>query len=127
MKKSTEERKAEGKEKTGVFTGAYAINELTGYRMPIWVSDFVLKEFGTGAVVGVPGHDTRDFDFAKKFDLEISPHDAEYPARCAAQRFDQTGVRSAAVRRAGADQPRNRRIDQAGEEHGEDLSPVSAA
>jgi leucyl-tRNA synthetase len=65
------ERQAEGKEKTGVFTGAYAINQLTGYKMPIWVSDFVLSSFGTGALVGVPGHDMRDFEFAQKFGLEI--------------------------------------------------------
>lgn len=69
--KSDIERQAEGKEKTGVFTGAYAINHLTGYRMPVWVSDFVLMGFGTGALVGVPGHDKRDFEFATKFHLEI--------------------------------------------------------
>ncbi len=71
VNKSEIERQAEGKEKTGVFTGSYAINELTGYKMPIWVSDFVLVGFGTGALVGVPGHDKRDFEFAKKFNLEI--------------------------------------------------------
>lgn len=70
-RKSELERLQEGKEKTGVFTGAYAINQLTGYKMPIWVSDFVLKGFGTGALVGVPGHDKRDFEFATKFGLEI--------------------------------------------------------
>ncbi|MBI4092006.1 MAG: leucine--tRNA ligase [Candidatus Levybacteria bacterium] len=70
-KKTDQERKEDGKEKTGIFTGAYAINDLTGYKMPIWVSDFVLMEFGTGAVVGVPGHDKRDFEFAKKFGLKI--------------------------------------------------------
>lgn len=69
--KSDIERQAEGKEKTGVFTGSYAINHLTGYKMPIWVSDFVLMGFGTGALVGVPGHDKRDFEFATKFHLEI--------------------------------------------------------
>lgn len=69
--KSEVERQAEGKEKTGVFTGAYALNELTGYKMPIWVSDFVLAGFGTGALVGVPGHDKRDFEFATKFGLEV--------------------------------------------------------
>ncbi len=69
--KSDIERQAEGREKTGVFTGAYAINHLTGYKMPIWVSDFVLMGFGTGALVGVPGHDKRDFEFATKFHLEI--------------------------------------------------------
>ncbi|HVF69290.1 MAG TPA: class I tRNA ligase family protein, partial [Xanthomonadales bacterium] len=69
--KSEIERQAEGREKTGVFTGLYALNQLTGYKMPVWVSDFVLMGFGTGAVVGVPGHDRRDFEFAKKFGLEI--------------------------------------------------------
>lgn len=71
IQKSDIERTAEGKEKSGVFTGSYAINSLTGYKMPIWVSDFVLKDFGTGALVGVPGHDHRDFEFASKFGLEI--------------------------------------------------------
>jgi len=71
-KKKTElERVAEDKEKTGVFTGSYAINGLSGFKMPIWVSDFVLSGYGTGALVGVPGHDMRDFQFAKKFGLEI--------------------------------------------------------
>ncbi|MBU4016739.1 leucine--tRNA ligase, partial [Patescibacteria group bacterium] len=69
--KSEIERQAEGREKTGVFTGLYAINQLTGFRMPVWVSDFVLSGFGTGALVGVPGHDKRDFEFAQKFGLEI--------------------------------------------------------
>jgi len=65
------ERQQEGKKKTGAFTGLYALNRLTGRRLPIWISDFVLGSFGTGAVVGVPGHDTRDFEFAKTFDLEV--------------------------------------------------------
>ncbi len=69
-KKSELERK-EDKEKTGVFTGSYAINDLTGSKMPIWISDFVLMGFGTGALVGVPAHDKRDFEFASKFNLEI--------------------------------------------------------
>ena len=69
--KSEIERVAEGREKTGVFTGLYATNPLTGYQMPVWVSDFVLGGFGTGALVGVPGHDKRDFEFATKFGLEI--------------------------------------------------------
>ncbi len=71
LHKSEIERIAEGKEKTGVATGAYAVNPLTGYKMPIWISDFVLGGFGTGALVGVPGHDKRDFEFAQKFGLEI--------------------------------------------------------
>jgi leucyl-tRNA synthetase len=65
------ERQRDGKKKTGAFTGYYAENQLTGKRMPIWVSDFVLGGFGTGAVVGVPGHDVRDFEFAKAFDIEV--------------------------------------------------------
>lgn len=71
MVKTQEERIAEGKEKTGVFTGSYAINNLNGKKLPIWVSDFVLGDVGTGAVVGVPGHDIRDFQFAKQFGIEI--------------------------------------------------------
>ncbi len=71
LSKSDVERQEEGRKKTGAFTGFYAMNELTGKEMPIWVSDFVLASFGTGAVVGVPGHDLRDFEFAKEFDLPI--------------------------------------------------------
>jgi len=69
--KSEMERTLDNKEKTGAFTGAYAINSLNNYKMPIYVSDYVLTQFGTGAVVGVPGHDKRDFEFAKKFNLPI--------------------------------------------------------
>lgn len=69
--KSIVERVTEGRKKTGVFTGSYAINKLNGERLPVWVSDFVLGDVGTGAVVGVPGHDLRDFEFAKEFDLPI--------------------------------------------------------
>ncbi len=64
-KKTELERQQDGKKKSGAFTGYYAINNLNGKKMPIWVSDFVLSGFGTGAVVGVPGHDTRDFEFAQ--------------------------------------------------------------
>jgi len=71
LKKTELERQEEGRKKTGEFTGFYAINELTGYRMPIWVSDFVLGGFGTGAVVGVPGHDKRDFEFAQQFKIPV--------------------------------------------------------
>ena len=59
------------KEKTGVFTGATAINPATGDPIPVWVADYVLMEYGTGAVMGVPGHDERDFEFAEKFSLPI--------------------------------------------------------
>lgn len=69
--KTNGERIREGREKSGVFTGRYVVNNLTGEKMPVWVSDFVLMDFGTGAVVGVPGHDRRDFEFASKFKLPI--------------------------------------------------------
>ena len=72
MAKDDAERVAEGRKKTGAFTGRYAVNHLTGKKMPIWVSDFVLANFGTGAVVGVPGHDLRDFEFATQFKIEIT-------------------------------------------------------
>ncbi|QQG44261.1 MAG: leucine--tRNA ligase [Candidatus Roizmanbacteria bacterium] len=71
VSKTDLERIAEGKKKTGVFTGYYAVNNLNNKLLPIWVSDFVLSNFGTGAVVGVPGHDLRDFEFAREFGLEI--------------------------------------------------------
>lgn len=64
-KKTELERQADGRKKSGAFTGFYATNQLTGKQMPIWISDFVLASFGTGAVVGVPGHDKRDFEFAQ--------------------------------------------------------------
>ena len=59
------------KEKTGVFTGAYALNPATGQPIPIWIADYVLMEYGTGAIMAVPGHDERDFEFAKTFGLPI--------------------------------------------------------
>ncbi|MGL5816320.1 MAG: leucine--tRNA ligase [Phycicoccus sp.] len=65
------ERQAEGKEKTGVFTGGYAINPATGGRVPVFVADYVLMGYGTGAVMAVPGQDQRDWDFAEAFDLPI--------------------------------------------------------
>ena len=61
------------KEKTGVFTGSYAVNPLNGKNIPIWLSDYVLSDYGTGAIMCVPAHDDRDFEFAKKFDLPIIP------------------------------------------------------
>ncbi|MFH0821067.1 MAG: leucine--tRNA ligase [Candidatus Peregrinibacteria bacterium] len=70
-RKSELERLAEGRKKTGAFTGWCAINQLTGKKMPIYVTDFVLARVGTGVVVGVPGHDLRDFEFAQSMDLEI--------------------------------------------------------
>ncbi|MDD6221412.1 MAG: leucine--tRNA ligase [Lachnospiraceae bacterium] len=70
-KKSDLERTDLNKDKTGVFTGAYAVNPINGKKIPIWVSDYVLASYGTGAIMAVPAHDTRDYEFAKKFDLPI--------------------------------------------------------
>ncbi|HOL63150.1 MAG TPA: leucine--tRNA ligase [Elusimicrobiales bacterium] len=67
----TESERTESKEKTGVFTGAYAVNPFTKKEIPIFVSDYVLITYGTGAIMAVPAHDERDFEFAKKFNLEI--------------------------------------------------------
>ncbi len=69
--KSKTERTEEGAEKEGVFTGAYAINPLTKKEVPIWIANFVLADYGTGAVMSVPAHDERDFEFAKKYALPI--------------------------------------------------------
>lgn len=66
------ERLSTSKEKTGVFTGAYAVNPINGKQVPIWIADYVLYSYGTGAVMGVPSHDERDFDFANKYGLEIT-------------------------------------------------------
>jgi len=70
-RKSDLERTDLAKEKTGVFTGAYAINPVNAERIPIWVADYVLLGYGTGAIMGVPAHDERDLEFARKFDLPI--------------------------------------------------------
>src|SRR5581483_8418720 len=63
------ERTELAKEKTGVFTGAYAINPVNGEKIPIWIADYVLASYGTGAIMAVPAHDERDLEFAKKFNL----------------------------------------------------------
>lgn len=64
-------RKVGDRDKTGVFTGAYARNPATGVSIPVWIADYVLMEYGTGAIMAVPGHDDRDFEFARRFGLEI--------------------------------------------------------
>jgi leucyl-tRNA synthetase len=71
LKKSAVARQIIDKTKTGVFTGAYAIHPLTGQKIPIWIADYVLMEYGTGAIMAVPAHDERDFEFAKAFGLPI--------------------------------------------------------
>lgn len=70
-RKSDLERTDLAKEKTGVFTGAYAINPASGAKLPIWIADYVLAGYGTGAIMAVPGHDERDYEFAKQFELPI--------------------------------------------------------
>jgi len=67
------DRQAEGREKTGVWTGAFATNPVNGEQIPIWIADYVLMGYGTGAIMAVPAHDQRDFDFARKFGLPIVP------------------------------------------------------
>ncbi len=69
--KSDLDRTDLAKEKTGVFTGSYAMNPVNGEAIPIWMADYVLISYGTGAIMAVPAHDTRDFDFAKQFDLPV--------------------------------------------------------
>jgi leucyl-tRNA synthetase len=70
-RKSDLERTELAKEKSGIFTGAYALNPVTGHKIPIWIADYVLASYGTGAIMAVPGHDTRDYEFARKFNLSI--------------------------------------------------------
>lgn len=71
-RKSEIDRKA-AQEKTGVFTGAHAVNPVNGEKIPIWIADYVLMDYGTGAIMAVPAHDQRDYDFAQKFSLAIKP------------------------------------------------------
>ncbi|MBO6119179.1 MAG: leucine--tRNA ligase [Lachnospiraceae bacterium] len=73
MKTNVDRMQVSDKDKTGVWTGRYAINPLNGKKIPIWISDYVLNDYGTGAIMCVPAHDTRDFAFAKKFNLDIVP------------------------------------------------------
>lgn len=91
-------RKAvESQERTGVFTGGYAVNPATNERIPIWIADYVLLEYGTGAIMGVPAHDERDFHFAEKYGLEIRevvfPTEAGETADAALQRHREAGDR----------------------------------
>ncbi|WP_435177077.1 leucine--tRNA ligase [Actinacidiphila sp. bgisy145] len=85
--KSDVERQAEAKDKTGVFTGAYAVNPVSGERVPVFIADYVLMGYGTGAIMAVPAHDSRDFAFARAFDL---------PLRCVVEPGDGRGTDPAA-------------------------------
>jgi leucyl-tRNA synthetase len=71
--KSDLERTDLNKDKTGVFTGAYAVNPVNGKKVPVWIGDYVLASYGTGAIMAVPAHDQRDYEFAKKFKIDIVP------------------------------------------------------
>ncbi|HVW28611.1 MAG TPA: leucine--tRNA ligase [Polyangiaceae bacterium] len=97
-RKSDLERTALGKQKTGVFTGAFATNPLTGKQIPIYTADYVLGAYGTGAIMAVPGHDERDYEFAKAFGLPIvevvSPDGKEHDALAAPFIDDGVAVRS---------------------------------
>ena len=73
VKKKTERERIAGKAVTGVFSGSYALNPLTGEKVPVWISEYVLSGYGTGAIMAVPAHDSRDYAFAKKFSLPIVP------------------------------------------------------
>ncbi|MBN2457772.1 leucine--tRNA ligase [Candidatus Woesearchaeota archaeon] len=94
--KSLIERTAEGKEKNGMFIGKYFINPVNGERCPLWVADYALYEYGTGAVMAVPTHDQRDFEFAKKYKLPlrvvISPHSYELDAEKMSRAYTEDGV-----------------------------------
>lgn len=87
--KSQREQLIDAKEKTGVFTGSYVINPVNKAKIPVFLADYVLKSYGTGCVIGVPGDDQRDFDFAKKYDLPIIPIVKPYDA--AIKNMDEAG------------------------------------
>ena len=88
------ERLSTEKEKDGVFTGAYAVNQLTNEKVPIWIADYVLTSYGTGAVMAVPAHDTRDFAFAKKYNLPIKVVIAppEWEGEDLAEAYTESGI-----------------------------------
>jgi len=73
LRESDIQREAADKDKTGVFTGGYALNPVNGERIPVWIADYVLPTYGTGAIMAVPAHDQRDFEFARKFGLPVRP------------------------------------------------------
>ena len=96
--KSDVDRQADQKDKTGVFTGAYAINPVNNQKIPIWIADYVLMGYGTGAIMAVPAHDERDYEFAKKFGIEIKevvlPHrvDTKNPPKDGKKVVERQGV-----------------------------------
>ncbi|GIW77592.1 MAG: leucine--tRNA ligase [Phycisphaerae bacterium] len=90
--KSERDRLAHTKDKTGVWTGAYAINPVNDQKIPIWIADYVLMGYGTGAIMAVPAHDDRDFDFARKFGLPIKPVVAPEQAPQSVDTMDQAFI-----------------------------------
>ena len=90
--KSDLDRTGLNNEKTGCFTGAYAVNPVNGDKIPVWIADYVLSSYGTGAIMAVPAHDTRDFDFAVKFNIPIKCIIQPDPAEAAAQKIDPADV-----------------------------------
>ncbi|MDD4752396.1 MAG: leucine--tRNA ligase [Desulfitobacteriaceae bacterium] len=90
------DRTSDALEKEGMFTGAYAVNPMTGENVPIWITNYVLMDYGTGAVMGVPAHDQRDFDFARKYGLDIkpviNPPDADLTEETMACAYDEPGI-----------------------------------
>ena len=87
--KSNIDRQADNKEKTGVFTGGYAINPVNGAKVPIWIADYVMMGYGTGAIMAVPAHDARDFEFATTFDIPIVDVVADKPIAAMYGFFEQ--------------------------------------
>ena len=94
--KSEIDRTAEGKEKTGVWTGSYATNPVNDLQIPIWIADYVMMDYGTGAIMAVPAHDQRDFEFAKKFGLDINvvvqPNGESLDGKTITKAFTDSGV-----------------------------------
>ncbi len=99
------DRQSTVKEKTGVWTGAYAINPVNGDKVPVWISDYVLISYGTGAVMAVPAHDTRDFEFAKKFNIPIrvviNPEGKELAADTMTEAYTEEGVMTSSAEFSG--------------------------
>ncbi len=93
---STIDRTAEGREKTGVWTGSYAVNPVNDQKIPIWTADYVMMDYGTGAIMAVPAHDQRDFEFARKFDLPVEvvvqPEDESFNGKTMEQAYAHSGV-----------------------------------
>ena len=90
--KSDQDRTNDGKEKTGVFTGSYVINPYNDEAVPLWIGDFVLGNYGTGALMAVPAHDERDFEFAKKYNIPLKISIAEKLGETLNNFVPRTGV-----------------------------------